>query len=45
MNINNLITVSMSVKCNKEPKLHLGTAHVQLIKNKDQLLNDFLYRG
>ena len=42
MNINNLITVSTSVKCIIEPGLCLGTANVQLIKNKDQLLSDFL---
>ena len=31
-----------SVKCSIEPELCLGTANVQLIKNKDQLLSDFL---
>ena len=42
MDINNLIIVLMSVKCNIESKLYLGTANVQSIKNKDQLLSDFL---
>ena len=42
MNINNLITVLTSVKCSIEPKLCLETANVQSIKNKDQLLSDFL---
>ena len=35
MNINNIITVATLVKCNIEPKLCLGTANVQSIKNKD----------
>ena len=41
-NIQNLITVLTLVKCNTESELCLGTVNVQLIKNKDQLLSDFL---
>ena len=41
-NITNLITVSTLVKCNTESELCLGTANVQLIKNKDHLFSDFL---